>query len=172
MHDESAAIQRKSERGAVIALIFATVFWGCGFTWAKEAGEVVNHRMGLGNGAMLGPVWILAWRFLSAGLIWLAIFPNARPGVNLCVFPRALILGAMLATGLVVQHLGLDRTSEAVTAFLTSLTILFVPVLAWGLLRKPPAALLWAGVLVATAGIWLLTGAAATGFGPGEALGL
>jgi drug/metabolite transporter (DMT)-like permease len=40
------------------------------------------------------------------------------------------------------------------------------------LFRKPPAPLLWAGVAVATAGIWLMTGAAPTGFGVGEVLGL
>jgi drug/metabolite transporter (DMT)-like permease len=81
-------------------------------------------------------------------------------------------VGVLLAIGLVVQHLGLDRTSEAVSAFLTSLTILFVPLILTVALRKPPAPVMWLGVVLATAGVWLMTGAAPSGFGVGEALGL
>jgi len=29
-------------RPATIALLIATLFWGCGFTWAKSGGENVN----------------------------------------------------------------------------------------------------------------------------------
>jgi drug/metabolite transporter (DMT)-like permease len=72
----------------------------------------------------------------------------------------------------VVQHLGLDLTSEAVSAFLTSLTILFVPLILTLGLRKPPAPVMWLGVALATLGVWLMTGAAPSGFGVGEALGL
>src|SRR5436305_13228448 len=55
------------ERAATIALLVATLFWGCGFTWAKEAGAAVNARCGLPQGAPLGPVWLLAIRFACAG---------------------------------------------------------------------------------------------------------
>src|SRR5439155_2318756 len=81
-------------------------------------------------------------------------------------------VGALVAVALVVQHLGLDRTSEAVSAFLTSLTILFVPLILTLALRKPPAPVMWLGVVLATAGVWLMTGAAPGGFGVGEVLGL
>ena len=82
---------------------------------------------------------------------------------------RSIVLGAMLSCGMIVQHLGLDRTSEAVSAFLTSLTILFVPLILTLALRKPPAPVMWLGVVIATAGVWLMTGAAPSGFGVGEA---
>jgi drug/metabolite transporter (DMT)-like permease len=153
-------------------LVLATVLWGAGFTWAKAAGESVHRAMALPDGSMFGPVFVLGWRFLVAGLAVLIVIPAARRGWTWAGVRRSLGVGTTLSAGLIVQHLGLDRTSEAVSAFLTSLTILFVPLMAWGLFRKPPAPLLWAGVFVATAGIWLLTGATATGFGPGEGLGL
>jgi drug/metabolite transporter (DMT)-like permease len=68
--------------------------------------------------------------------------------------------------------LGLDRTSEAVNAFLTSLTVVFVPLLLLVFVRRPPPAAMWIPVGMAAIGIWMMTGAAPTGFGAGEMLGL
>ncbi len=85
---------------------------------------------------------------------------------------RAIGVGILLSLALILQHVGLDTTSEAVSAFLTSLTILFVPLLMTFALAKPPRAVLWLGVILATFGIWLMTGASPTGFGRGELLGL
>ncbi len=159
-------------RAAMLALILATVFWGCGFTWAKSAGETINAASGLQPGAPLGPIWVLAMRFTAGGLLWLMLFPSARRGWQVQDVSRSIILGLVLSTGMVIQHLGLDRTSEAVSAFLTSLTILFVPMMMTLILRRPPRAMIWMGVVLATAGVWLMTGAAPSGFGVGEVLGV
>jgi drug/metabolite transporter (DMT)-like permease len=157
---------------ATLALLLATFFWGCGFTWAKAGGENVNTLAGLARGAPLGPIWLLSVRFLSAGLLWLIIFPASRRGWTWKSASRAAAGGAFLTAGLVTQHLGLDRGSEAVIAFLTSLTILFVPLLMTIVLRRPPPPVLWIGVLLAMLGVWLMTGASPEGFGVGEILGV
>lgn len=157
---------------AALALLLATVLWGCGFTWAKAAGEAVHRAVGLPDGSAFGPIFVLAWRFTLAGVGVLAFVPRARRGWSMPGFRRVGSVGIVLALGLIVQHLGLDRTSEAVSAFLTSLTILFVPLLLTLGLRKPPASIMWLGVALATAGVWLMTGATPQGFGAGEALGL
>jgi drug/metabolite transporter (DMT)-like permease len=163
---------RPSTRTATIALLVATLFWGCGFTWAKAGGEAVNRLCGLPNGAPLGPIWLLSVRFLIAGAAWMLIFPAARRGWTWGSIARSAAAGTFLAAGLITQHLGLDRASEAVTAFLTSLTILFVPLLMTVILRRPPPPVLWIGVALAMVGVWLMTGASGEGFGIGEALGL
>jgi drug/metabolite transporter (DMT)-like permease len=152
-------------------LLLATVAWGFGFTWAKAGGEAVNQRVGLGVGAAIGPTLLLGVRFLGAALLMLLLVPRARRGWSLASARRAVILGALMGVGMIFQHLGLDRSSEAVTAFLTSLTILFVPLL-MALIGRPPAPIFWAAVALATAGIWLMTGATPAGFGVGELLGL
>jgi drug/metabolite transporter (DMT)-like permease len=156
----------------VAALLLATLFWGCAFTWAKSAGAAVNSEMGLPPGALLGPIWILGARFTIAGVVWLAIFPDSRRSWTWSALWRTLVLGGCLATGMIIQHLGLDRTSEAVSAFLTSLTILFVPVIMTIVLKRSPSPAVWLGVVLATAGVWLMTGASPTGFGIGELLGI
>jgi drug/metabolite transporter (DMT)-like permease len=170
MRPETPAEQNNAARVATIALLVATLLWGCGFTWAKVAGETVNRILGT-SGSPLGPVWVLAMRFFAAGILWFIVFPDSRRGWNRSVAWRTIALGAMLSIGMVVQHIGLDRTSEAVSAFLTSLTILFVPVL-MSFIARPPAGVVWGGVALAGVGVYLMTGASGGTFGLGEALGL
>ena len=156
---------------ASLMLVLATVAWGFGFTWAKAGGEAVNRLLDLGVGAAIGPTLLLGVRFLCAALLMLALVPRARRGWSMVSIGRAVVLGVLLGVGMIFQHLGLDRSSEAVTAFLTSLTILFVPIL-MTFIGRPPAPIFWAAVVIATAGIWLMTGATRAGFGLGELLGL
>lgn len=155
-----------------VALAVATLFWGMAFTWAKSAGEEINRLSGAGEGAAVGPILLLGWRFGLGGVLWLILFGASRRGWTRGALLKVFGVGALLAFGLALQHLGLDRTSEAVSAFLTSLTILFVPLLMTVVLRKPPRGVLWAAVGVAVAGIWLMTGASPSGFGLGEWLGV
>jgi drug/metabolite transporter (DMT)-like permease len=171
MAEQTSATSRREERGAVLALLLGTVCWGCGFTWAKAAGEAVQHAAGLPPGHPFGPIFVLAWRFLFAAIVWLIIFPAARRGWTWRGAALGARAGVLCGLGLILQHVGLDRTSEAVSAFLTSLTILFVPLIML-FAGRPPRPVLWVGVALASGGVWLMTGATPTGFGWGEVLGL
>jgi drug/metabolite transporter (DMT)-like permease len=155
-----------------LGLLLATLAWGGSFTWAKAAGDGMNQTAGLASGALLGPILLLAWRFTVAGIFWLMLIPGARRYWSWAAVGRSVGLGGLLWAGQTVQMLGLDRTSEAVSAFLTSLTVVFVPLLMVVIVRRPPRAALWLPVGLAALGIWLMTGAAPTGFGVGEVLGL
>ena len=169
---EISAASQRGQRTAEIALIVATVFWGCGFTWAKGGADAIHRTLGLPQGTPFGPIFLLGWRFLIGGVVWMALFPASLRGWSIPSLLRGMLLGFLCAVGLIVQHLGLDLTSEAVSAFLTSLTILFVPLLMTIVVRRPPKPVLWAGVVLATFGVWLMTGATPSGFGLGEVLGL
>jgi drug/metabolite transporter (DMT)-like permease len=172
MSNESPAPASSDDRTASLALLIATFFWGAAFTLAKAAGERVLQHAGLPPGAALGPMLVLGWRFILAGVLWLILFPGARRGWSGASVTRTLIIGVPLGLGMMAQHLGLDRTSEAVAAFLTSLTIIFVPLAMTIALRKPPAPSMWIGVITAGVGIYLMTGPTPTGFGRGEVFGL
>lgn len=157
-------------------LLLATFGWGFGFTWAKSAQEQVNRALGLPLDSAIGPVLTLGLRYLVAGLLLLLLVGRARRGWSRASVGRALTLGVLLGGAVGLQHLGLGHTSEAVSAFLTSLTVLFVPLLMTVVFRTPPTRALWVAAGLATVGVWLMTGAAGTGlgagFGVGEALGL
>lgn len=170
----ATSVQNRSagQRAAALALVVGTLCWGCGFTWAKVGGQSIHQTLGLPQGSPFGPIFLLGWRFLLGGVIWTLLFPGARRGWSIRSVGHCFVLGGLCGAGLIVQHLGLDRTSAAVSAFLTSLTILFVPILMTVALRRSPRPMLWIGALLATVGIWMMTGATPSGFGLGEILGL
>ncbi len=158
-------------RRAELALLGAALLWGCSFTWAKAGGEAINQAAGLRHGA-LGPIVLLGARFTLAGLIMLAAVPAARRGWSRVSLRRTLGVGLLLSAATLAQNVGLDFTSEATSAFLTSLVVLVVPVLSLVLWRKAPPRGLWAGVILALVGTALMTRPEATGFGLGEWLNL
>ena len=163
---------QRPDRIASLALLLGTFFWGFGFTWAHNGGRAINAAAGTGDGSPVGPIVLLIFRFAVSSLLWVIAFPQSLKGWTWSSVWRSIAIGTPLGVGLIMQHLGLDRSTPAVTAFLTSLTIVFVPLLMTVVLRKPPAGRLWVGVVLATVGVWMLTGAAPTGFHLGEALGL
>lgn len=137
------------------ALVLAGVLFGTTFVVVKRAV------------ADVGPVPFLAVRFLVGALV-LAPFERRRPTGG---WKAGAVCGAALGTGYVLQTIGLQHTTASVSAFVTYLLVVLVPLLAAVVLhqRPPPATVL--GVVLATAGLVLLTGAGA-GFGLGEALTL
>ncbi len=162
----------RTQRVATGYLILATVFWGCSFTWAKYLGDFANARLGLPASSAAGPIYVLAFRFTLAAMVWFAIFPQSRRGWTFKSLAGGAFLGVLQAIGMFLQMLGLNLTAPAVSAFLTALTVLFVPIIvAVWTLRLPPWGI-WVSVVLATIGIWMLTGASPAGFGLGELLGL
>lgn len=164
--------RRPPDPVAVAGVTLATAFWGCSFTWAKAGGAGVNEALGNPPGAPVGPTLFLALRFLLSAVVWALIVPRSLRGWTRQGVLDGLLLGSVLLVPMVFQVIGLDRTSEAVSAFLTSLTVVVVPVVLTVVLRRPPRAGMWGAVALALLGIWLMTGAAPGGFGVGELLGL
>lgn len=168
--DEDLA--RARTRRATLALVLACAFWGGSFTWTKSATDAVNAACGLSSSGAAGPLLLLGWRFILAGAIWFFFMPRARAGWTWLSVRHSLILGAFNGVGMLLQTLGLTRTTEAVSAFLTSLTILFVPLILIVAHRKLPPLSMVLVIAIAVAGIWLMTGGTPTGFGVGELLGV
>lgn len=152
--------------------MLAALAWGMGFAWAKDLGTVANAAAGLTAGATLGPVVIVALRFTAAAALWFAVVPGSRRGWTWTSVRRALVIGCLMAAGVITQHLGLDVSDEATVAFLTNLTVVFVPLMMAALFLRWPSLPLMVALVLATSGIWLLTGARPGGFGRGEWLTL
>lgn len=166
MHQAPVTIPPR--RFAIAMLLVATTFWGMGFAWAKNVGEAGNASAGLPPGSTLGPVLMLAVRFLVGAVLWCIIFPRSLRGWTPKAVGYGLIIGVSMCAGLILQHLGLDQTSEAVAAFLTNLTVVIVPLIVIGYTFKLPPANLLLACLVALGGIYLLTGADLGNTGVGE----
>lgn len=154
-------IDRQRERHAVLMLLIACVLWGVSFNWSKEAQSLIGHRLAEAAGdprlESLGPSAFLAIRFFLAVLLWAVVFPASWRGWSTRTVWAGVWGGVMLGGGMLFQHYGLARTSESLSAFLTSLTVLFTPVMAFVGFRHHVPGRLWVSVFFATVGVALMT---------------
>lgn len=165
---------RRAVRHAELMILLATAIFGISFAIAKDLGTSINRAAGYEQSA-LGPMLVLAMRFSIASVVWLALVRPSRQGWSRKGVVRGLIIGVLLTLGMVIQNVGLDYTSEAVSAFLTSLTVVFVPLAIWLIFGEKPAASIYLGIAIAIPGIWLMSGIDKSGgfsLGIGELLGI
>lgn len=113
----------------------------------------------------------LAVRFLiGGGLVW--VFALRRPTeAESGVLRAGILCGAVLCAGYLFQTIGLQYVSSSVSAFITYLLVLMVPLMSAIVLRRPPTAPTMIGILLAAVGLYLLHGAKPS-LGKGELLTL
>ena len=131
----------------LLALVGVTAIWGVTFVQVQDA-------------LALYPLFaFLAVRF-AISTAALAPFAWGR----LRVLPRegyvaGVGVGALLAAAYGFQTAGLELTTVSSTGFITGLYVVFTPFIALALFRTPVPRALWAGVGLAVAGLFLLSGA-------------
>lgn len=131
----------------LLALVVVTAIWGYTFVPVQEAVAVY-------------PLFaFLAVRFAisTAALAPFALRPLRE-------LPRAgyaagLGAGALLAAAYGLQTAGLELTTVTSTGFITGLYVVFTPLIALAAFRTPVPAPVWIGVVLALAGLLLLSGA-------------
>jgi drug/metabolite transporter (DMT)-like permease len=143
---------------ADLSLVAAAFLFGVTFVVVQEGVETAE------------PFPFIAVRFLI-GLLVLAPLAWRRPRTP-GVVRDGVAAGVALGTGYVLQTTGLQYTTPSVSAFVTYLMVVFVPVITTVVFRRPPAAITVVGIVVALVGLVLLTGGAGQGFGRGEWLTL
>jgi drug/metabolite transporter (DMT)-like permease len=143
---------------ADVALVVAAFFFGTTFLVVQDA--VADAE----------PVPFIAVRFLIGGAV-LALLGRRRrrtPGE----LRDGSMAGMALLVGYVLQTIGLQYTTPSTSAFITYLLVVFVPLLTLATLRRRPHPLTLVGLVLAVAGLVLLTGGADVSFGRGEVLTL
>ncbi len=133
------------EYGADASLLFISIIWGSTFIITKQAIENV-------------PVFsFLTLRFTVASFLLLII---CLPRIRQITFRTILdgtILGSFLFLTYAFQTIGLKYTQASVTAFITGCYVVLVPVLSLIILKKRPRPYAVTGVLLAFAGLVLIT---------------
>ncbi len=143
-----------NRRKAEAALIFNTVVWGATFVLVKAALSEIS------------PLLFLAIRFSLAAVI-LILIGVVKRDVGVARRPGGLphrkqwdagvLCGVFLFCGYLFQTLGLRLTSAPKSAFLTGMTSVVAPFLAALVYKVRPQRSEVLGVLVATAGLGLMT---------------
>ena len=137
-------IARKELIFAALLLGVAAV-WGGAFVVMKDT----LHRLDVNS--------FLAWRFIIATSILIAIRPRALKHINLRFLAKGVLVGSFLGAGYILQSFGLTMTTVAKTGFITGLYVVFTPLLAALVLRKVVNRWQWISVALATCGLALLS---------------
>jgi drug/metabolite transporter (DMT)-like permease len=136
-------------RTATLALLAATAVWGATFVTVKDAL------------ASSDSFTFLALRFgvgaVSAFFISLALERPTRAQWKSVLRP-GLLLGVILFGGYAFQTVGLETTTPARSAFVTGLTVIFVPFVSWKLTGQRPPTRAFIASAIALLGLQRLTG--------------
>jgi drug/metabolite transporter (DMT)-like permease len=99
----------------------------------------------------------LAVRFALAGVLRLAVAPRAVARLGARSRRAALGLGVLYGLAQILQTAGLAHTPASVSGFVTGMYVVATPLLAAVLLRTRITLLTWAAVVLAVAGLGVLT---------------
>jgi drug/metabolite transporter (DMT)-like permease len=128
-----------------LALVGVTAIWGSTFVVVKDAVEQM-------------PVTdFLTWRFGLAALVMLLLRPSAVASLGRSGRRAGVVVGLALGAGYLLQTLGLQHTSAAVSGFITGMFVVLTPLGSAVLLRVRVPAAAWAAVALATVGLALLS---------------
>jgi drug/metabolite transporter (DMT)-like permease len=112
-------------RRAIVALLIVTLIWGWTFSWMKAAIEAAEAAVG--EGALVLVIGLFMCLRFAIGAVGLPlVMPAARRGLwDRGVWIDGLWLALLLLGGFLLQMFGLHGVSPAVSAFLTSLYVVF-----------------------------------------------
>ncbi len=131
--------------GASALVVLAAAIWGLSFSFIKITVQTVD------------PLSLLTLRFSLAAFLLAGFFFSTDRRVAVSCIPKGIGLGLTLFLAIGVQTVGLQYTTATNSAFITALSVVWVPLLIAGWYRRiPPANLLFA-VGVSVAGLFLLT---------------
>jgi drug/metabolite transporter (DMT)-like permease len=155
-----ATARSPSLADAVLALI--TFLWGVNFFVTQIALQECR------------PLGLLALRFAIAAAALLLLFPFRIARMTRADIKAGGIIGLVLFGAYIPQTVGLLYIPVAKSAFITALYVPLVPALQLVFLAKAPHRAVWIGIMLAFAGLVLLSAGEglAIGFGIGEALTL
>jgi drug/metabolite transporter (DMT)-like permease len=131
---------------ALVALIAVTAVWGVTFVQVKDAVALyplfgfLALRFAIATGVLAIPAWSRVRRLGREGAV------------------GGVLLGLLLGAGYVLQTAGLERTTVSSTGFITGMYVVLTPLLALLLFRARIGRSAWGGVVLATAGLAMLSG--------------
>tara|TARA_B100000131_G_scaffold308765_1_gene338481 strand:- start:6687 stop:7643 length:957 start_codon:yes stop_codon:yes gene_type:complete len=147
-----------TRRRAAIWLLFVTLIWGGTFVWMKKALDSAATHLEVWDLACVVGFMVLI-RFLVAA-ITLPIF-STRARIALAdrgAWKGGIILGLLMFGGFLTQMLALNEITPAVSAFLTSLYVVFTALIGLKMKSHPLTTVLVSGVILATFGAGFIDG--------------
>ncbi len=127
------------------ALLAVAAMWGISFVWMKDILDQQDVYS------------FLTSRFVVAALAMIAINPKVLRHFTKELVFKGLIIGMALGSGYIFQTLGLERTTPAITGFITGLYVVFTPLIASVFLKEKLTLLMWGYIALAVIGLAVLS---------------
>lgn len=137
-------------------LLIAAIFWGVSFAAMKGALEAFPT------------FWVLAIRFTCAFLILYSFLGHRFIGAPKELYRMSVTSGLLMFGGFATQTYGLNFTTSGKQAFLTSIYVIIVPLLTWGMTKIFPGLISMTASLLCCLGMWFLTSDASASFNVGD----
>jgi drug/metabolite transporter (DMT)-like permease len=136
---------KPTEFFADLSLLFIAIIWGSTFIIVKQSVESTPV------------ISFLFMRFTLAGVLLVLISAPKLKDIDKRVLADGFLLGIALFLAYAFQTFGLTVTLASITAFITGLYVVFVPILSSLFLKKLPRQEAMVGVVLATIGLALIT---------------
>lgn len=128
-----------------IGLILVTVIWGVAFVVVKNTLDVIPA------------VYLVALRFTVATFGLCLIFSPRLKNLNKSTLLHGIGIGVFLFLAYTFQTIGCKYTTAGKNAFLTTIYVILVPFINWGLTKKRPDAFSVVAAILSVVGIGLLS---------------
>ena len=127
------------------ALLTVAAMWGISFVWMKDILDQQDVYS------------FLTSRFIVAAAAMIALRPSVLRRFTKELVVKGLVIGMALGSGYIFQTLGLERTTPAITGFITGLYVVFTPLLASFFLKERLTKAMWGYVFLAVVGLAILS---------------
>ncbi|HHW31950.1 MAG TPA: DMT family transporter [Clostridiaceae bacterium] len=143
---------------ADLCLLTITLVWGVSFVLIRN---VLAH---------IPSFAYLALRFIIASAILLLLYHRKLKLLDTKALLYGLFLSFLLAGGMALQVTGLYYTTASNSAFITALSVVFVPVISALMFKQKPDRYSVIGVILAAIGLYFITGGINFNFNKGDFL--
>ena len=127
------------------ALLTVAAMWGISFVWMKDILDQQDVYS------------FLTSRFIVAAAAMIVLRPSVLKRFTKELVVKGLVIGMALGSGYIFQTLGLERTTPAITGFITGLYVVFTPLLASFFLKERLTKAMWGYVFLAVLGLAILS---------------
>ena len=127
------------------ALLAVAAMWGISFVWMKDILDQQDVYS------------FLVSRFIVAALVMILVNPRFLMRINIKLLLKGSVIGTALGLGYIFQTLGLERTTPAITGFITGLYVVLTPLIGALILKEKLTIQAWFYIALATVGLGVLS---------------
>lgn len=127
------------------ALLLVAAMWGISFVWMKDILDQQDVYS------------FLVSRFIVAALVMVVVNPRFIMKINRKILLKGSVIGTALGLGYIFQTLGLERTTPAITGFITGLYVVLTPLIGALILKEKLTVQAWFYIALATIGLGVLS---------------